>query len=49
MIQNIRLCECCRRVMPVSYSGLFCPDCIKALNDDKKNGTTFKIGGTNGK
>lgn len=49
MIQNIRLCECCRRVMPVFYNGLFCPDCIKALNDDKKNGPTFKIGVTNGK
>ena len=43
MTQNIRLCECCRRVMPEDVIGLFCPDCIKALNDDKKNTTTLNL------
>ena len=48
-LKNIRLCECCRRIIPAFSRGLFCPDCIKALNEDKKNVTPFKIGGTNGK
>lgn len=49
MTQNIRRCECCHRVMPASVIGLFCPDCIKALNDDKKNKTTLTIWLPNGK
>lgn len=48
-LKNVRLCECCRRKMPDNSRGLFCPDCIKVLNDDKKNGTPFKIGGPNAK
>lgn len=27
MIQNVKLCECCRRIMPAFSIGLFCEDC----------------------
>ena len=43
MIQNIRLCEMCKRPNPISYSGLFCPACIKKINEMKNK----KIGGPN--
>jgi hypothetical protein len=43
MIQNIRLCEMCKR--PNYFSGLFCPACIKKINDMKNK----KIGGPNAK
>lgn len=48
-LKNVRLCECCRRIMPNFSKGLFCNDCISKLNDEQKNGTHFKIGGPNGK
>ena len=48
-LKNIQLCGCCRRIMPAFSKGLFCPECLKVLNDVKKNGTTTKIGDTNGK
>lgn len=47
MIQNIRLCEMCKR--PNALNTLFCTDCMKLLDELKKNGTPFKIGGSNGK
>ena len=47
MIKNIRICEMCKR--PNTIETLFCPACIKLLNELKKNGTPFKIGGPNGK
>lgn len=47
MIQNIRLCEMCKRPNPLNT--LFCPDCMKLLDELKKNRTPFKIGGPNGK
>lgn len=47
MIQNVRICEMCKRPNPIKT--LFCPACIKLLNELKKNGTPFKIGGPNAK
>lgn len=47
MIHNIRLCEMCKRPNPINT--LFCPDCMKSLDELKKNKTNFKIGGQNGK
>ena len=44
MIQNIRICEMCKRPNP--FNSLFCPACIKKINEMKNK----KIGwGTNGK
>lgn len=48
-LKNFRLCECCRRIMPNFSKGLFCNECIRAFNEDQKNGTPFKIGGPNAK
>jgi hypothetical protein len=44
MIHNIRICEMCKRPNPIDT--LFCPACIKLLNELKKKGTPFKIGGS---
>ena len=43
MIHNIRLCEMCKR--PNHFGGLFCPACIKKINEMKNK----KIGGPNAK
>lgn len=44
MIQNIRLCEMCKRPNPLGF-GLFCPACIKKINEMRNK----KIGGPNAK
>lgn len=44
MIQDIRICEMCKR--PIPFNSLFCHACIKKINEMKNK----KIGGgTNGK
>lgn len=45
MIHNIRICEMCKRPNPINT--LFCPECMKLLDELKKKGTPFKIGGPN--